>query len=64
MSQSSQFGYFVVQARADRLGPAAEVSGVLETLGTGDKTPFQSADDLARLLREWGGRLPSPTPPR
>lgn len=52
----ARFGYFVVQAQAPSAAGSGEVSGVLENLGTGQKTAFGSTEELGRLLRDWGGK--------
>ncbi len=36
------------------------LSGVVERLGTGDKRPFGSADELARLLWQWQCAMAAP----
>ena len=51
---SAQFGYFVVQAKAEFQEGQTEVSGVLENLHTGERLPFGSPEELGRLVGEWG----------
>lgn len=41
-----RYGYFVVQAAADRAG----VSGTLENLATGERLRFGSTEELAALV--------------
>jgi hypothetical protein len=50
----ARFGYFVLQTRTERQGETIRIAGVVENLATGEKQRFESADDLARVLREWG----------
>jgi hypothetical protein len=51
---SINHGYFVIQVRAARLAGETMLSGVVENLGTGDKSRFQSADGLTAIIRAWG----------
>ncbi len=50
----ARHGYFIVQARAEAIGAALQLSGVLENLATGGKSRFETASELGELLRQWG----------
>jgi hypothetical protein len=46
------FDYFVV--RLHRTGPTPDrIAGMVERLGSGEKQPFDTAEDLTRLLSTW-----------
>jgi hypothetical protein len=52
-SAHERHGYFVVQATARNASGEIETSGVVENLTTGEKLPFTSPTDVARMLRDW-----------
>lgn len=58
-SPAVRFGYFLVQTRVAH-DAAAELTGVLEDLGTGHKRAFSGGDALARLVAEWAARSGHP----
>jgi hypothetical protein len=46
------FDYFVV--RLHRNGPTPDrITGMVERLGSGEKQPFDTAEDLTRLISTW-----------
>jgi hypothetical protein len=45
------FDYFVV--RLHRTGPPDRITGMVERLGSGEKQPFDTAEDLTRLICTW-----------
>ncbi len=51
---TTRFGYFVLQTRTEWQEGTLRIAGVVENLASGEKQSFESADDLARVLREWG----------
>ena len=59
----ARHGYFVVQARAETVGAALQLSGVVENLATGDKRSFHDVGELSGLLTQWGQQAaPGPAP--
>jgi hypothetical protein len=56
------FAYFTIRLRVPSSTRAAPVSGVIENLATGQKSGFESGDELLSLVRDWSGFVPvSPT---
>jgi hypothetical protein len=51
--QRAQFGYFVVQVRAETEEGRSRVSGVLENLRTGLRQEFGSTEELLKLVQSW-----------
>jgi hypothetical protein len=51
---------------AEPAGAPADLEGLVEHLGTGEKRPFASGAELLRLVASWCGRsagtLPVPEP--
>ena len=45
--------YFMVRVRHPPGGAPGAISGHLERLGTGEKMPFGSAEELVRLIAAW-----------
>lgn len=49
----SGLGYFMVRVHRHPGAALGEVTGVVERLGTGEKRPFRSSEELARVVAEW-----------
>ena len=47
-----RFAHFMIRLRR-RASDAEAISGLVELLGSGEKEPFDTADDLLRLLTSW-----------
>jgi hypothetical protein len=48
-------GYFIVRVRRLPGTAIGEVTGVVERLGTGEKRPFRTSEELAQVVAEWSG---------
>lgn len=52
--EAGRFGYFMLQARADAgWSGNPTVRGVIENLATGERWPFESAEEAAARLVSW-----------
>jgi hypothetical protein len=49
---SPGLGYFLVRVRRTPDTPG-ELSGLVERLGSGEKRPFRTGEELARVVAEW-----------
>lgn len=47
-----RFAHFMIRLRRRGTDTQA-ISGLVELLGSGEKEPFDTADDLLRLLTSW-----------
>lgn len=62
-SQVEHYSHFmlrITRTAAERAGTQAELAGVVEHLGTGEKRPFASGAELLLLVGAWCGRVPAP----
>ena len=46
-------GYFIVRVRRQPGTTLADVTGIVERLGSGEKRPFRTSAELAQLVEEW-----------
>lgn len=58
---SVRHGYFTIQVKAVRIAGQVWLSGVVENLGTGDKSAFQTADGLLEVVRAWSSGVTEAT---
>ncbi|HEX6314292.1 MAG TPA: hypothetical protein VFZ73_05510 [Gemmatimonadaceae bacterium] len=59
-----RFAYYLLQIRTELLDDSVRFSGVIESLGTGEQTPFAELDDLPRILSGAEGNPPRAGAPR
>lgn len=50
----TRHGYFMIQVQAEPDHADGHLRGVLENLTTGAKHRFESPDEIAMALRQWG----------
>ncbi len=66
LEHHSHFMLRVRRGMAEPAGAPADLEGLVEHLGTGEKRPFASGAELLRLVASWCGRsagtLPVPEP--
>ncbi|HEV2146436.1 MAG TPA: hypothetical protein VGR37_03380 [Longimicrobiaceae bacterium] len=61
--QVEQYSYFMLRIRrtaSERPGEPPELEGLVEHLGTGEKRPFLSGEELLLLVGNWCGRVRIP----
>jgi hypothetical protein len=55
-----RFAYFTIRLQIPARPETDHLAGILEDLGTGAKRPFESAEELVRLVRAGGaGHAPA-----